>query len=44
VEVRVSPPGGDLTIRVPDRDEATLRGPVVRAFEGELETVPALEP
>ncbi|WP_372910633.1 diaminopimelate epimerase [Salinigranum sp.] len=43
-EVRVSPPGGDLTIRVPDRDEATLRGPVVRAFEGELETVPALEP
>ncbi|AUV81445.1 diaminopimelate epimerase [Salinigranum rubrum] len=43
-EVRVSPPGGDLMIRVPDREEATLRGPVVRDFEGELETVPTPEP
>ncbi len=43
-EVRVSPPGGDLMIRVPDRAEATLRGPVVRDFEGELETVPTPEP
>jgi diaminopimelate epimerase len=37
--VSVSPPGGELFIRVPDRDEATLRGPVVRDFTGTLETV-----
>ncbi|WP_136602290.1 diaminopimelate epimerase [Salinigranum halophilum] len=43
-EVRVSPPGGDLMIRVPEADEATLRGPVVRDFAGELETVPTPEP
>jgi diaminopimelate epimerase len=36
-EIRVSPPGGDLLIRVPDRGETTLRGPVVREFEGELD-------
>jgi diaminopimelate epimerase len=43
-ETRVSPPGGDLWIRVPDGEEATLRGPVVRDFAGELETVPTPEP
>jgi diaminopimelate epimerase len=43
-EVRVSPPGGDLFIRVPDRGEATLRGPVVREFAGELDVVPAAKP
>ena len=42
--VRVSPPGGDLSISVPDRDEATLRGPVVHDFAGTLETVPAVDP
>jgi diaminopimelate epimerase len=42
-EVRVSPPGGDLLIRVPERDEATLRGPVVRDFDGELETISGSE-
>jgi diaminopimelate epimerase len=34
--VTVSPPGGDLTITVPDDGPATLRGPVVRDFSGEL--------
>jgi diaminopimelate epimerase len=43
-EVSVSPPGGELLIRVPDRDEATLRGPVARDFAGELETVVAPGP
>jgi diaminopimelate epimerase len=43
-EVRVSPPGGDLWIRVPDRGEATLRGPVAREFAGELDPAPAPEP
>jgi diaminopimelate epimerase len=43
-ELRVSPPGGDLLIRVPDRDEATLRGPVARDFAGELPVVPTPEP
>ncbi|WP_152040299.1 diaminopimelate epimerase [Salinigranum salinum] len=43
-ELRVSPPGGDLLIRVPDRDEATLRGPVALDFAGELPVVPTPEP
>jgi diaminopimelate epimerase len=43
-EVRVSPPGGCLRIRVPDGAEATLRGPVVREFAGELEVVSTPEP
>jgi diaminopimelate epimerase len=43
-EVRVSPPGGDLCIRVPDRGEATLRGPVEREFAGELDVVPTPSP
>jgi diaminopimelate epimerase len=43
-EIRVSPPGGDLLICVPDRDEATLRGPVVREFAGEVETASPLGP
>jgi hypothetical protein len=38
--VRVSPPGGDLVIVVPDDGPATLTGPVEREFEVELE-VPA---
>ena len=35
--IRVSPPGGELTVTAPDGEEATLRGPVVREFAGELE-------
>jgi diaminopimelate epimerase len=42
-EVRVSPPGGDLHIRVPRGEEATLRGPVVREFAGDLAVVPTTE-
>ena len=38
--VTVSPPGGDLTITVPDDAPATLRGPVVRDFSGELAADP----
>ena len=38
--VRVSPPGGDLVIVVPDDGPATLTGPVEREFAVELE-VPA---
>jgi diaminopimelate epimerase len=38
--VTVSPPGGDLTITVPDGGPATLRGPVVRDFSGELAADP----
>jgi len=38
--VRVSPPGGDLVIVVPDDGPATLTGPVEREFEVALE-VPA---
>ncbi|MFB6280539.1 MAG: diaminopimelate epimerase [Haloferacaceae archaeon] len=34
---RVSPPGGDLLVIVPDDGPATLTGPVVREFETELE-------
>ncbi|MFB6303726.1 MAG: diaminopimelate epimerase [Haloferacaceae archaeon] len=37
---RVSPPGGDLLVVVPDDDPATLTGPVVREFAADLE-VPA---
>jgi diaminopimelate epimerase len=40
-DVRVSPPGGDLRVSFDDRGRATLRGPVVREFDGELETPPA---
>jgi diaminopimelate epimerase len=35
--VRVSPPGGDLVIVVPDDGPATLTGPVEREFATELE-------
>jgi len=35
--VRVSPPGGDLVIVVPDDEPATLTGPVEYEFEDELE-------
>jgi diaminopimelate epimerase len=38
--VTVFPPGGDLTITVPDDGPATLRGPVVRDFSGELAADP----
>ncbi|MFC5366732.1 diaminopimelate epimerase [Salinirubrum litoreum] len=38
--VTVSPPGGDLTITVPDDGPATLQGPVVRDFSGELAADP----
>jgi diaminopimelate epimerase len=34
--VRVSPPGGDLLVTVPDEGAATLTGPVVLEGEGEL--------
>ncbi|MFB6080977.1 MAG: diaminopimelate epimerase [Haloferacaceae archaeon] len=37
---RVSPPGGDLLVIVPDDGPATLTGPVVREFAADLE-VPA---
>jgi diaminopimelate epimerase len=33
---RVSPPGGDLLVVVPDGDEATLTGPVTREFATDL--------
>jgi diaminopimelate epimerase len=38
--VRVTPPGGDLEITVPDVGEATLRGPVAHEFTGELAVRP----
>jgi diaminopimelate epimerase len=38
--VRVTPPGGDLTITVPDDDPATLTGPVAHEFTTELEAEP----
>ncbi|KTG09895.1 diaminopimelate epimerase [Haloprofundus marisrubri] len=38
--VRVSPPGGDLEITVPDRGSATLRGPVEAEYEGRLAAMP----
>jgi diaminopimelate epimerase len=37
--VRVSPPGGDLVIVVPDSGPATLTGDVTREFEGEVAVV-----
>lgn len=37
--VDVSPPGGTLTITVPDRSPATLTGPVALEFDGELAVV-----
>jgi diaminopimelate epimerase len=38
--VRVTPPGGDLEIRVPDEGDATLTGPVAVEFAGELPVAP----
>ncbi|QCJ47742.1 diaminopimelate epimerase [Haloprofundus sp. MHR1] len=38
--IRVSPPGGDLEITVPDRGGATLRGPVEAEYEGRLAALP----
>jgi diaminopimelate epimerase len=38
--VRVTPPGGDLTITVPDDGPATLTGPVTYEFTTELEADP----
>ena len=38
--VRVSPPGGDLAVSVPDDGPARLRGPAVKQFEGELPASP----
>ncbi|WP_224332296.1 diaminopimelate epimerase [Haloprofundus halobius] len=38
--IRVSPPGGDLEITVPDRGSATLRGPVEAEYEGRLAALP----
>mgnify|MGYP000315342450 CR=1 FL=1 len=41
--VRVSPPGGDLSVAVPDDGPARLRGPAVKQFEGELPAAPSEE-
>lgn len=41
--VRVSPPGGDLSVRVPDEGFAALRGPAVKSYEGMLPVGPASE-
>ena len=38
--VVVSPPGGDLSVRVPRQGPAVLRGPVEREFAGELPAAP----
>jgi diaminopimelate epimerase len=38
--VRVTPPGGDLEISVPDGASATLRGPVAFEFDGDLDATP----
>jgi diaminopimelate epimerase len=38
--VAVSPPGGDLSVRVPREGPAILRGPVEREFAGELPAAP----
>ncbi|WP_135533561.1 diaminopimelate epimerase [Halostella pelagica] len=38
--VSVSPPGGDLTVLIPRKGPAVLRGPVTREFEGELSPTP----
>ncbi|MFC7203854.1 diaminopimelate epimerase [Haloferax namakaokahaiae] len=37
--VRVSPPGGDLSVTVPDEGSALLGGPAVREGAGEADTV-----
>jgi diaminopimelate epimerase len=37
--IAVSPPGGTLEVRLADR-RTTLRGPVVREFEGRLDPIP----
>ncbi len=34
--IRTRPPGGELTVRVPDRGSATLTGPVTHQFVGAL--------
>ncbi|WP_435317585.1 diaminopimelate epimerase [Haloarchaeobius sp. TZWSO28] len=39
-ELVVSPPGGDLTVEVPDDGPAVLRGPVVHEFDGEASITP----
>lgn len=39
--VRVSPPGGDLQVAIPDGGRASLRGPATKSFEGDLPIVPA---
>jgi len=38
--VRVTPPGGELAVAVPDDGPARLRGPAVKEFEGELPASP----
>jgi diaminopimelate epimerase len=38
--VRVTPPGGDLQIAVPETGSATLRGPVAHEFDGQLDATP----
>ncbi|WP_121821867.1 diaminopimelate epimerase [Halostella salina] len=38
--VTVSPPGGELTVQVPETGPAVLRGPVEREFDGELPGTP----
>ena len=38
--VRVSPPGGNLSVAVPDTGPARLRGPAVKQFDGELPAAP----
>ncbi|WP_435361210.1 diaminopimelate epimerase [Haloarchaeobius sp. DFWS5] len=39
-EVVVSPPGGDLTVEIPDDGPAVLHGPVVHEFDGEAAITP----
>lgn len=41
--VRVSPPGGDLSVAVPETGPARLRGPAVKQFEGQLPVAPEVE-
>lgn len=38
--IRVTPPGGELAVAVPDDGPARLRGPAVKEFEGELAASP----
>ena len=38
--VRVSPPGGELRVTLPDRGPARLRGPAERSFGGDLPATP----